>query len=112
MAQRDQKSAGQLTKRAEFLKPFMEKDADGRVIQRYDLQFRSWAHVLPLRGGEQIMQARMAAKAPAIVTIRATPEAREITSEWRLRIGGIEYDLKEHPRESQDRAFLEMLVEA
>lgn len=108
----DHHRADKLTKRAAFLKPFIERDPDGMMVQRYDLQFTLWAHVLPLRGGEEVMQARMVAKAPAIVTVRAGAQGRQITSEWRVQIGGKTYDVKESPRETQDRAFLEMLTEA
>lgn len=112
MARHEPRNAGQLTKRAGFLKPFKMKDADGQVIQHYDLQFTLWAHVLPLRGGEEVMQARMAAKAPAIITVRAGGQARQIGSEWQVLIDGKIYEVKENPRESQDRAFLELLAEA
>ncbi|KRW96608.1 phage head closure protein [Paracoccus sp. MKU1] len=101
-----------LTNRAEFLKPRKEVDANGRIIQGYDPQFTLWAHVLPLRGGEEVMHARIEAKNPAIITVRASENTRLITSEWKARIDGRTYAIKENPRESQDRAFLEMLAEA
>lgn len=111
MAQHRQ-SASRLTKRARFLKPDQRPDPDGNIIQGYIEQFSVAANVQPLRGGEEIMQARMQSKAPAIITVRASSQSRQITSEWRIRIDGREYDVKEDPRESQNRAFLEMLAEA
>lgn len=111
MTRSDHHRADQLTKRVAFLKPIVDQDEDGMMVQRYDLQFTLWGHVLPLRGGEQIMQARMVAKAPAIVTVRAGAQARQTTSDWRVQIGGKVYEVKENPRETQDRAFLELLVE-
>lgn len=104
-------SAGDLTKRATLLEPRVERDADGQLVQGWIERGAVWCHVLPLRGGESVMAARMQSRNPAIVTLRASSLSRQVTSEWRLRIGGREYDVKEDPRETQDRAWLEMLVE-
>ncbi|MFV0410292.1 MAG: head-tail adaptor protein, partial [Paracoccus sp. (in: a-proteobacteria)] len=46
-----------------------------------------------------------------LITVRASNQARRITSEWRAQINGKWFDIKEDPRETQDRAFLEMLAE-
>lgn len=112
MAQHDHHTASRLTKRAGFYEPEIYRDPDGGLIQDYILKFTAWANVHPLRGGEQVMQARLVSKNPAIITIRASNEARLITSEWRVQINGQWFDIKEDPRESQDRAFLEMLAES
>lgn len=84
----------------------------GEVISGYAERFTVWGHVRYLRGGEAVMQARMASKRPAILTIRDSAQARQITSEWRATIGGVVFEVKEDPRPSEDRGFLEMLAEA
>lgn len=104
-------SAGDLTKRATLLEPHVARDADGQLVQGWIERGTVWCHVLPLRGGESVMAARMQSRSPAIVTLRASGLSRQVTSEWRLRIGGREYHAKEDPRETQDRAWLEMLAE-
>lgn len=104
--------AGELTKRATFQCPVKGKDADGNRIIDYPDAFAAWVNLHPLRGGEAVMQSRMRSRSPAIVTFRVSSQAREVTSEWRVVIGGRVYEAKEDPRETQDRAFLEMLVEA
>lgn len=104
-------TAGQLTKRATLLMPVEYLDEDRQPIQRYDDQGTVWCNVRWLRGGESVMQARMTAKSPAIVTVRASSLSRRVTSEWRMLIDGRDFDVKEHPRESDDRAFFEVLVE-
>lgn len=104
--------AGDLTKRATFQRPLKDRDADGNPITAYPDAFQVWANLLPLRGGESVMASRMQSRSPAIVTVRASRQARQITSEWRVVIDGRAYEAKEDPRETQDRAFLEMLVEA
>lgn len=100
-----------LTKRATFQRPIEARDEDGNPIQAYPDAFKAWVNLKPLRGGESVMASRMDARAPAIVTFRTSTQAREVTSEWRVVIDGRIYDAKEDPRETQDRAFLEMLIE-
>lgn len=104
--------AGKLTKRAVLLEPFEDRDQDGQIVQSYADRGSVWANIRPLRGGESVMQARMESRNPAILTVRASSATRAITSEWRIAVDGREYDVKEDPRETQDRAFLEFLVEA
>ncbi|WP_347268810.1 phage head closure protein [Paracoccus sp. (in: a-proteobacteria)] len=103
--------AGDLTKRATFQRPEMGRDGDGNQILAYVDDHAGWVHLRPLRGGESVMAARLASKAPAIVTLRASANARRVTSEWRVLIEGRTYEAKEDPRETQDRAYLELLAE-
>lgn len=109
---RNSLTAGDLTKRARFQKPHKDRDEDGNPIIAYPDAFTVWANLRPLRGGESVMGARMQSRSPAILVIRNSRQAREITSEWRAVIDGRIYEAKEDPRATQDRAFLEMLVEA
>lgn len=104
--------AGDLTKRAALSEPVEAVDADGQIVQSYALRATVWANVKPLRGGESVMQARMESRSPAIITVRASSQSRQITSEWRAVIDGKTYHVREDPRETQDRAFLEFLAEA
>ena len=104
-------TAQHLTQRAAFYEPFEEVDADGMIVQGWQVQFTCAAHVHYLRGSEAVMQARLQSKNPAIITVRKSSQARAITSEWRAEIAGKLYDIKEDPRPSQDRRLLEMLAE-
>ena len=79
-------------------------------------QFVEWADVKHLRGGESVMQARLASRNPAIITIRNSARARQITSEWQVDLRdrtGIRktYQIKEDPRSTEASGFLEMLAE-
>jgi len=103
--------AGKLTKRASLSAPVQEPDPDGQIVTSWQHKGTVWANVLPLRGSEAVMQARMASRSPVIVTLRASSLTRDITAEWRVTIDGLEYDIKERPRETADRAFLEFLAE-
>jgi len=104
--------AGQLTKRARFRAPIKGRTPGGQRITEMRDRFTVWAKLTPMRGGEAVMQARLASRSPCSVTVRRTPDTVQISSEWDVVIDGRTYHLKEDPRESQDRAFLDMLVEA
>lgn len=87
-------------------------DADGQIVHGYPVAFTTRANLLPLRGGESVMHARLEAKNPAILTVRKMTQTRRVTSDWKVRLDGRVFDCKEDPRESQDRRYLEILVEA
>lgn len=103
--------AGRLTKRATLLEPFEDRDRDGRIVQGWMDRGTVWCNWTPRRGGESVMQARIESRNPAIITVRASGLTRSITSEWRARIDGREYDVKEEPQETPDRAFLQFYAE-
>ena len=105
-------NAGSLDRRAAFAIPFEARDEDGQLVQRHDVQFTVWCGVKWLRGGEAVMQSRMQSRSPAILTVRNTPDTRRITSEWQATIAGRVFEIREDPRPSDDRGFLEFLVEA
>lgn len=98
--------------RATFQEPFEDEDADGQVVQRYDDRFQDRVTMRFLRGGESVLAARLESRSPVIIGVRNSARAREVTSEWRAVIDGKTYHVKEDPRETQDRAFLEFLAEA
>ncbi len=102
--------AGDLTKRATLLEPVEAVDDDGQVVQSWADRGTVWCNWTPRRGGEGIMQARIESRNPAIITARASAQTRRITSEWRVRIDGRDFDVQEDPTETPDRAFLEFLA--
>lgn len=103
--------AGDLSARAAFLSPVQSRDEDGQIVQGWTDEFTVWVNVKYLRGGEAVMQARMQSHTPAILTARVSPQSRRITSEWRAVIDGRVFEVKEDPRPTPDRAWLEMLAE-
>ncbi len=83
------------------------------VTSAWTQQFTVWAGVQYLRGSESVLAARLEGRQPAIVTVRASSNARRITHEWRavdLRTGAV-FQIKEPPR-PDGRGFLEMLAES
>lgn len=113
---KDDIDTGDLDHSATFRQSVRERDADGQIVQSWRDVMTVWAAVGYLRGGEGVVQARMAARSPAIVTIRNSQAARQIGHDWRVVARdrtGIErlYEVKELPRPSKSGAYLEMLVE-
>lgn len=104
-------TAGQLTKRVTLLEPVKGLDEDRQPVIRYEDAGTVWCNVRWLRGGESVMQSRLASKSPAILTVRSSSVTRRVTSEWRVVIDGKRFEVREDPRESDDRAFLEFLAE-
>jgi len=105
-------NADEMTMRALFRSPVKGRTPGGQRFTGMEDQFTVWAKYAPLRGGEAVMQARMESRSPAAVTVERSSDTLAITSEWEVVIGGRTYQLKEDPRETRDRAFLDMLVEA
>lgn len=88
----------------------------GGTVDDWVPQFNEPANVRHLRGGESVMQARLASRNPVIVTIRNSERARQITSEWQVELRdrtGIRktYQIKEDPRPSEAGGLLEFLAE-
>ena len=91
-------------------------DEYGGTRDEWVPQFTEWAEVKYLRGGEAVMQARMASRNPVIITVRNSERAQQITSEWQVELrsrSGVTkvYAIKEDPRPSEQDAYLEMLAE-
>lgn len=104
-------TAGQLTKRVTLLEPVEGLDEDRQPVLSYEDRGTVRCNVRWLRGGESVMAARLQSRSPAIITVRASSLTRQVTSEWRAVIDGRTFEAKEHPRETDNRAFLEFLVE-
>ena len=65
-----------------------------------------------LKGGEAVMASRLEGKQPVIVTVRADSDTARITPEWRCLIDGRAYNIREFPRRSDNRLYLEFLAES
>ena len=102
---------GKLDRRVTLLEPFEARDTDGMVLQEYQSQGEIWANFRHRPGSEAFQQARMEAKSPATVAVRASSLTQRITADWRLESGGMVYDIKGEPYPSDDRSLLIMQVE-
>ena len=61
-------------------------DEYGGTRDEWVPQFTEWAGVKYLRGGESVMQARMASRNPVVITVRNSERALQITSEWQVEL--------------------------
>lgn len=106
--------AGRLDQRFRFEKRIEADDGYGNSQGDWHVQFTLWAGRKFLRGGEAVLAARLEARQPAILTIRNSTDARQITADWRAIDDRTEtvYAIREDPKMTDDRAFLEFLVEA
>ena len=107
-------SAGKLDRRFQFQQRREQSDGMGNTVSDWVSQFTLAAGRSFLRGGETVIAARLENKQPAIVTIRNSTDARQITADWRaidVRDGRV-YNIRETPKESDDRGFLEFLAES
>jgi SPP1 family predicted phage head-tail adaptor len=105
--------AGNLDRRLRFEKREEQDNGYGSTVSNWVLQFTEAANRVWLRGGETVMAARLESRQPVIITIRNSSRARAVTSDWRAvdtRDGRV-YNLRENPKESGSRGYLEMLAE-
>lgn len=107
-------SAGDLDSRLTFEERQPVDDGHGNMRAGWVARFTRWADVMLLKGGETVTAGRIAGRSPAIVKVRACNATRTITAGWRAVDvhDGTVWKVKEPPRLTRDRAFLEMMVEA
>src|SRR5690349_15338232 len=97
--------AGRLDRRLAFESPYQIDNGAGTYTDGFLSQFDIAANVLPLRGGEAVLAARLTGTGPAIATVRTCQNTRRIAPDWRcvdLRSGVI-YAVKEPPRHPVDK---------
>lgn len=95
-----------LRDRITIKEPFQEKDANGKIVQRYDARGTVWADIQHRPSSETFQQARMEAKDPATIAVRASELTRRMTSEWRVETADRVFEIKGNPWLTDDRAFV------
>lgn len=100
-----------LRDRLTIFEPFEEKNADGRIVQRYEIRGTVWANIQHRPGSETFQQARMDAKDPATIAVRSSTLSRRITAEWRVETKTDVYEIKGNPFLTDDRVFVVFQVE-
>jgi len=104
--------AGLLNERFRFEKRSSVVDGYGNFEGAWTSQFTVYGRRQDLRGGETVMAARLTGRAPAILTIYNSLQARTITTDWRAvdtRNGDI-WNIRSITRD-EDRACLDLLCE-
>ncbi|QIR85012.1 phage head closure protein [Paracoccus sp. AK26] len=95
-----------LRDRITIQEPIQLKDANGKIVQRYDTRGTVWADIQHRPGSEPFQQARMEAKDPATIAVRASKLTQRMTSEWRVETADRVFEIKGNPWMTDDRAFV------
>ncbi len=77
--------AGRLHHRVGWDRRENAADGYGGTKSRYAEQFECLAGLVPLRGGEGVLAARLVGRQPFIVQVRADSRTRLIAHGWRMR---------------------------
>lgn len=103
---------GELRHRITFQKATLVDDGYGGSIQTWVDQGTVFAKFQYLKGGEEVMAARLQAKQPAIITVRSDSMTRQADPSWRLRdAGGALWNIRAITDPTGRRAWLEILAE-
>lgn len=106
--------AGSLNERFAFQKRARTAgDGYGNFEERWENQFTVWTKRIFLRGGETVMADRLQGRQPAVLTIRASRQTAQITTDWRAvnaRDDTEIYNIRSISL-SEDRSFYDVLCE-
>ncbi|MGB3486672.1 MAG: phage head closure protein [Xanthobacteraceae bacterium] len=105
--------AGDLYYRVHCQKRVERDDGYGNMVAEFTTQFTVRAAYRHLRGGETVMASRLENRHPVLITVRASSQTRQITSDWRLvdARDGIECAIRDVTPET-DRQFITFLCES
>ena len=106
--------AGELDRRVSFDEPSPGSDGQGGQEDGWAADRHScWAGFRYLRGGETVIQARLAGTQVIVAKIRKNASAKAITNGWRMRDTreGVAYNVRSIIP-SDDRAFYEITCES
>lgn len=79
------RGAGDLRHRYAFDLRKQVSDGYGNTRGEWEQQFECRAGVLHLRGGEDVMAGRLAGTHTQVVFVRASAQARKVSTDWRMR---------------------------
>ncbi len=115
-------SAGDLVHRVAFATRKPESDGYGNTEGAFVDRYPVWAALIPKVGGEAVQAARLSGVQPYNLTVRDSPEMRQVTTDWRARhladcpcgrSANELYNIRSGPIDPfQTRQWLEMTVDA
>ena len=104
--------AGDLRYRVHCQRRVEVNDGYGNTNGDWQTEFTVAAAYRHLRGGEDVMSARLSGRHPALITVRASSQTAQITTDWRLvdARDGTEWAISDVTPET-DRKFITLLCE-
>lgn len=106
--------AGKLRHRLRFeARGGQDPDEHGIAESDWAEQFTVAAAVQPTFGGEAVTAARLEGRQPMIITVRASPDTRQITTDWRatdIHSGDV-LNIRSVADPDDRRQWIEMLAE-
>ncbi|MDR6757835.1 SPP1 family predicted phage head-tail adaptor [Mycoplana sp. BE70] len=104
--------AGDLHYRVAFDRRSEVDDGHGNTRGDWHEQFQCRAAYRHLRGGESVLAGRLEGRHPQIITVRASSQTRQVTTDWRVRDvrTGDEFNIRDVTHET-DRQWISLLVE-
>lgn len=75
--------AGDLRGRLRFERRTAAADDYGNVASDFAAQFERAAEIKPIKGGEEVMAARLGGRQPALIRVRFDSETATIMPDWR-----------------------------
>lgn len=105
--------AGDLRHRIAFEKRDAGDDGMGNVREGWTEQFRCAASRIPMKGGEEVMAARLESRQPFIVRVRQSTNTLRIRASWRARDAraGTIYNIRTISDPDGRGTWLDLLVE-
>lgn len=80
----------------------------------YELRAECWARIMPMRGSETVIAARLTGTQPAIITVPINPDTEALMSDWRVvhSVTGKVYEIKSFANMDEHGAQWEILAES
>lgn len=108
-------SAGELREKLRFESPAPVDDGYGNETAGWTAEFKVWAGLRNLKGGEDVMAERLEGRQPVVIRVRRSARTLDIRSDWRAVhvASGAVYQLKAPPADMTGaRAYLDILAES
>jgi head-tail adaptor len=107
-------TAGKMRERLEFQKREMVDDGFGNeVAGDFVTVFTDAAELIPLKGGEPVIAARLSGVQPFIVRVRSSTATRDVTTAWRAidaRNAPRIFNITSVANYDQKNAYLDMMA--
>ena len=108
-------AAGGMRARLRFERRGYLDDGAGNAEEAgpFEARFFRQARLVPLKGGEDVIAARLAGRQPVAIEVRSDSDTRTITTAWRAvdQRSGAEYNIRSIADMDQKRAWLTLLCE-